>query len=222
MTDKISKFLFKQAIICTSLATLLNFSIISLQSFPQVEDVWKFLITNFSYFDLLLYSFLPFVLFTIHKLLFQRYIYQKTLAELPHPPPQMSTRIKQSGEVLPPFPNGWFMLCESNELKKGQVIRKQALGKEFAVFRGEDGNVSVLSAFCPHLGANLAVCGKVKKNCLVCPFHGWEFNSDGKVRFFPFNHFIYFVYFLLNLLRKLLYIFHFDIFSLGLFFNLLN
>jgi len=59
-------------------------------------------------------------------------------------------------------------------------MRKQCLGREYAVFRGENGEVSVLSAFCPHLGANIAVTGKVKKNCLVCPFHAWEFNGDGK------------------------------------------
>lgn len=54
----------------------------------------------------------------------------------------------------------------------------QCLGEVFAVFRGEDGTVNVLDAYCPHLGANMGVGGVVKGNCLECPFHGWLFDGE--------------------------------------------
>jgi phenylpropionate dioxygenase-like ring-hydroxylating dioxygenase large terminal subunit len=47
-------------------------------------------------------------------------------------------------------------------------MEAQAVGKVFAVFRGEDGKVAILDAYCVHLGANMAVGGKVVGNCLVC------------------------------------------------------
>ena len=46
------------------------------------------------------------------------------------------------------------------------------------MFRDTNGHVHALDAFCPHLGANLAVGGKVKGSCLECPFHAWRFNGD--------------------------------------------
>lgn len=55
------------------------------------------------------------------------------------------------------------------------------LGENFAVFRASNGDVNILNAYCPHLGANMAVGGIVKGNCLQCPFHGWTFDgTSGK------------------------------------------
>ena len=49
------------------------------------------------------------------------------------------------------------------------------------MFRGESGQVYVVDAYCPHLGANLAVGGKVEGDCIECPFHGWQYRGeDGK------------------------------------------
>ena len=36
-----------------------------------------------------------------------------------------------------------------------------ALGENFAVFRDEEGEIHILDAYCAHLGANIAVGGKV-------------------------------------------------------------
>jgi len=55
------------------------------------------------------------------------------------------------------------------------------LGENFAVFRGSNGDVNILNAYCPHLGANMAIGGIVRGNCLQCPFHGWTFDgTSGK------------------------------------------
>lgn len=78
------------------------------------------------------------------------------------------------------FPSGWYPVALSTEVTAGQVLHVQALGEDFAVFRslGAPESVSVLDAYCPHLGANMAVGGKVKGNCLECPFHGWCFDGE--------------------------------------------
>ncbi len=55
----------------------------------------------------------------------------------------------------------------------------QAAGQQLAVYRGRnDEKVYVLDAYCPHMGANLAVGGTVKGDCLECPFHQWQFNGN--------------------------------------------
>lgn len=50
-------------------------------------------------------------------------------------------------------------------------------GEQFAVFRDWEGHAHVVNAYCPHLGANLAVGGRVVDNCIECPFHGWQFHG---------------------------------------------
>ena len=85
------------------------------------------------------------------------------------------------------FPNGWFKLCNSDSLARGAVKYIEAAGKHLAVFRGRvDGRVGVLNAYCPHLGANLAVGGTVDGDKLVCPFHRWSFTADGAVADIPY------------------------------------
>ena len=61
------------------------------------------------------------------------------------------------------------------------------LGQNLAVFRDDKGEAYVLDAYCPHMGANIAVGGHVIGDCLECPFHGWQFRgSDGKVTKIPY------------------------------------
>lgn len=60
-------------------------------------------------------------------------------------------------------------------------------GEQVAVFRGHTGEAHVVDAYCPHLGANLAVGGRVLGDCIECPFHGWQFQgNDGKCVRIPY------------------------------------
>lgn len=43
-----------------------------------------------------------------------------------------------------------------------------------------------MDAFCPHLGANLAR-GRVRGDCIECPFHQWQFSGDGRVEHIPYR-----------------------------------
>ena len=85
---------------------------------------------------------------------------------------------RKVGDIPPVYPNGWFFVIFSAELPVKAVKYVQILGEHLAVFRGEDGVVYILDAYCPHLGANIAVGGQVKGSCIQCPFHGWCFEGD--------------------------------------------
>jgi nitrite reductase/ring-hydroxylating ferredoxin subunit len=85
------------------------------------------------------------------------------------------------------FVNGWFHLLNSDDLAVGQVKYVTANGLHYAVFRGEDNQVRAIDAHCIHLGANMAVGGTVKDNCLTCPFHSWSFDGEGKCTNIPYQ-----------------------------------
>jgi 3-ketosteroid 9alpha-monooxygenase subunit A len=80
---------------------------------------------------------------------------------------------------FPPYPNGWFVLGYADEVAPGQVTPLSYFGRELVMFRGADGKLSVLDAFCPHLGAHLGYGGKVEGDSIVCPFHAWRFDGCG-------------------------------------------
>ena len=86
-----------------------------------------------------------------------------------------------------PYPDGWYRLLRSKSLRRGQVRYLECLGRALVVWRSEaaDG-VFAMSAFCPHLGANLAG-GRVCKDRIECPFHGWQFTGDGRAARVPYS-----------------------------------
>lgn len=86
-----------------------------------------------------------------------------------------------------PYPNGWYNVVNSHDLVKGQVKGIEYFGEKLVVFRQEDGKAAVLNAICPHLGANMAVGGKVIGGCIQCPFHNWQFDGQsGKCTKIPY------------------------------------
>ena len=86
----------------------------------------------------------------------------------------------------PPIPNGWFQIAYSDEIKPGDVKPLKYFGKDLVIWRSEDGELAVLDAFCPHLGAHLGHGGTVKGSSIECPFHAWQFGTDGKCTAVPY------------------------------------
>ena len=91
---------------------------------------------------------------------------------------EYDTTKKKLSKALPAFMNGWFVIGSSTMLKNGDVVNIDKWGENIALFRGHDGILYALEAYCQHMGANLAIEGKVKnENCLQCPFHGWTYSG---------------------------------------------
>ena len=91
-------------------------------------------------------------------------------------------------EELPPFPEGWYFITSRKVLLKKKLVRKTWMGEEIIVWRDEAGRTCVAEAFCPHMGSDLgpAAGGRVRNGCLVCPFHGFEFDATGRCVATPF------------------------------------
>ena len=86
------------------------------------------------------------------------------------------------GDELPPFPEGWYFLTSRKTLLREKLIEKTWLGEEIVAWSDDEGRVCVASAFCPHLGSHMGptVGGQVRDGCLVCPFHGFQFDTTGQ------------------------------------------
>ncbi len=92
--------------------------------------------------------------------------------------PELRPKVSHVGRRFPfPVPNGWFIVAASADLAPGDVVPLHYFGRDLVLFRGDDGAAHVLDAYCKHLGAHLAVGGRVDGSCIQCPFHGWKFDG---------------------------------------------
>ncbi len=79
---------------------------------------------------------------------------------------------------------GWYIACSSQEILLGQAKSIELCGQKIVLFRGEDGKVNAMDAYCPHLGTDLGI-GKVDGNYIRCFFHHWAFDGSGKCQDIP-------------------------------------
>jgi len=79
--------------------------------------------------------------------------------------------------------NLWYV-AEWSDTVKDKPVKVKMLGQNFVLFRDQQGKVSCLSDVCLHRGGSLSG-GRTIRDCVACPYHGWQFNGDGKVEFIP-------------------------------------
>lgn len=69
-------------------------------------------------------------------------------------------------------PSGnWYVIAASSDVRADRPFGTEVAGTEVVAWRGEQGEVHVGPASCPHLGADLST-GKVDCGGLICPWHG--------------------------------------------------
>ena len=78
------------------------------------------------------------------------------------------------------FPYAWYPIALSADVTPESVQPVRRLARDLVLWRGDDGVAHVMDAYCPHLGANLALGGRVEGCNLVCPYHWWQWDGDGR------------------------------------------
>ncbi|HYI60442.1 MAG TPA: Rieske 2Fe-2S domain-containing protein [Acidimicrobiales bacterium] len=78
-----------------------------------------------------------------------------------------------------PLPYGWFQVCEPEEVAAGATKALYYFDRHLVAWRDDGGELHVMDAFCPHLGAHLGHGGTVEGCQIQCPFHGWRFDTEG-------------------------------------------
>jgi phthalate 4,5-dioxygenase oxygenase subunit len=81
------------------------------------------------------------------------------------------------GDLLREF---WLPVLVESELVAGQAPQRlRVLGEDLVAFKGPDGKVGVLSAYCAHRCAPLWYGGN-EVGGLRCTYHGWKYDADGR------------------------------------------
>ena len=83
--------------------------------------------------------------------------------------------------ALPPFPDGWWVVALSGDLRPGRALERRWMGRLIVAWRDRADAVCVADAYCPHMGARLSPSagGRVAEDRLRCPFHGFEYDVSG-------------------------------------------
>ena len=83
---------------------------------------------------------------------------------------------------LPPFPEGWYFVGSRRAILKEKLTQKTWMGKKVVVWCDDKECICVAESACPHLGSELGpdAGGKIRNGCLVCPFHGYEYDATGR------------------------------------------
>jgi phenylpropionate dioxygenase-like ring-hydroxylating dioxygenase large terminal subunit len=71
----------------------------------------------------------------------------------------------------------WYVIGEKNEFYSNKLYKKTIWNKDYVVWKN-DKNYFALDNHCSHRGASLANGRLIGEN-ILCPYHGYEFNSTG-------------------------------------------
>src|SRR5262245_61742332 len=78
------------------------------------------------------------------------------------------------------WPQTWYPLRRSEEIKPGNVLPIRALGEDWILVRSPEGKLAFMEGHCTHRGASLGHGGIFVGNCVRCPFHGFQYDLNGK------------------------------------------
>ncbi|HYC01507.1 MAG TPA: Rieske (2Fe-2S) protein [Candidatus Limnocylindrales bacterium] len=106
-----------------------------------------------------------------------------TTASVPAP---ASSRLRRvAGQPIPAegdgglFTQSWFPIALSAEIGTSCLRGYDFLDGRVIVFRDAEGTAHVMTAYCPHLGADLSV-GDVYEDTVRCAFHHWRYDCTGR------------------------------------------
>lgn len=82
------------------------------------------------------------------------------------------------------FTQSWYPICMSSAATNHFVRGFDFLDGKVIVFRDDEGQAHVLSAYCPHMGADLSI-GDLIDGQVRCVFHHWRYGSNGRCAAMP-------------------------------------
>jgi phenylpropionate dioxygenase-like ring-hydroxylating dioxygenase large terminal subunit len=82
------------------------------------------------------------------------------------------------------LPKGWYAALGSNEIFGGKPTAIRRFGRDLVAWRDSNGTAVVMEDSCPHRSVKLSL-GSISNGKLVCPFHGFQYASDGSCSLVP-------------------------------------
>src|SRR5947207_13468300 len=89
-------------------------------------------------------------------------------------------------EVQRIFGRAWLILGPDSQIAGPDDYFPTRMGREpVIVARQGDGSICVLINRCMHRGAIVCSEGRGHASDFVCPYHGWTYDTDGRLRSVP-------------------------------------
>ncbi|KZV33029.1 chlorophyll synthase [Dorcoceras hygrometricum] len=92
-----------------------------------------------------------------------------------------------SGPVQPysaNLKNFWYPVAFSADLKDDTMVPLDCFEEPWVLFRGKDGKPGCVQNTCAHRACPLHL-GSVNEGRIQCPYHGWEYSTDGNCEKMP-------------------------------------
>lgn len=83
------------------------------------------------------------------------------------------------------YARGWHCVGEAQDFRDGKLHALNIFGTRLVAFADDNGDISVLDGFCPHMGADLSE-GELVGGRVVCHFHHWAFDASGRCTDIPY------------------------------------
>lgn len=74
--------------------------------------------------------------------------------------------------------NDWHVVARSQDVAEGQLVATRLLEEDLVLWR-LNGRILAWQDLCIHRGTRLSL-GKVEGEAVVCPYHGWTYNAEGR------------------------------------------
>jgi phenylpropionate dioxygenase-like ring-hydroxylating dioxygenase large terminal subunit len=74
--------------------------------------------------------------------------------------------------------NDWHVVARSSEMEAREVRPARLLGQDLVLWRSQEG-LRAWKDLCVHRGSRLSG-GRVQQGCLICPYHGWNYDASGQ------------------------------------------
>lgn len=78
----------------------------------------------------------------------------------------------------------WHPVSYSESLESEKPLPVKLLGEMLVIWRTRDGSPRAMQDLCIHRGTALSL-GHLADDCIVCPYHGWRYDSTGACTLIP-------------------------------------
>ena len=78
----------------------------------------------------------------------------------------------------------WHPVSYSHEIKSDKPFGTILLDEPVVIWRTSDGTPYAMRDLCIHRGTALSL-GWIKDDCLVCPYHAWQYDKNGACVLIP-------------------------------------
>lgn len=86
------------------------------------------------------------------------------------------------------FRPSWQVVCHDSDITNvGDWFTLECIGESVIVIRGDDGHVRAFTNVCRHRGSRLVDGAQGCAKKLVCPYHAWVYEKDGRLSGVPFK-----------------------------------